>query len=61
MLNRCEEEENCEENWAIFRSIYGTAHVQVYKLMGVTRRASRNFACSSHVGLVQHEEYTAHE
>ena len=22
VLNRCEEEEKCEENWAIFRSIY---------------------------------------
>ena len=38
--------------------IYGTAQVQVYKL---THRASRNFASNSHVGLVRHEEYTAHE
>ena len=42
-------------------NIYGTAHVQVYKLMCVTRRASRNFACNLHVGLVQHKEYTARE
>ena len=38
--------------------IYGTAYVQVYKLTCVTCCASRNFACSSHVGLVRHEEYT---
>ena len=38
---------------------YDTAHVQVYKLTHVTRRASRNFACSSRVGLVRHEEYTS--
>ena len=31
---------------------YGTAHIQVYKLTRVTRCASRNFACNSHVGLV---------
>ena len=40
---------------------YGTAYVQVYKLTRVTRRASRNFACNSCVGLMQHEEYTARE
>ena len=39
---------------------YGTAHVQVYKLTRVTRRALRNFVCNSHVGLVRHE-YTARE
>ena len=36
----------------------GTAHIQVYKQTHVTRRASRNFEDNSHVGLVQHEEYT---
>ena len=41
--------------------LYGTAHIQVYKLTRVTRRASRNFACNSRVGLVQYEEYIAHE
>ena len=41
--------------------IYGTAHVQVYKQMRVTHRASRNFEDNSRVGLVQHEEYTARE
>ena len=40
---------------------YGTAHVQVYKLIRVARRASRNFVHNSRVGLVRHEEYTAHE
>ena len=35
--------------------------MQVYKLKRVTCRALRNFACSSRVGLVQHEEYTARE
>ena len=38
--------------------IYGTAHIQVYKQTHVTCRASRNFEDNSHVGLVQHEEYT---
>ena len=41
--------------------LYGTAHVQVYKLTRVTRRASRNFVCNSRVGLVRHEEYTTRE
>ena len=41
--------------------MYGTAHVQVYKQMRVMHCASRNFACNSRVGLVQHEEYTAHK
>ena len=41
--------------------IYGTAHVQVYKQTCVMRRASRKFEDNSCVGLVQHEEYTAHE
>ena len=45
----------------IYIYIYGTAHVQIYKLTSVTRRASRNFARNSRVGLVQHEEYTARE
>ena len=38
--------------------IYGTAHIQVYKQTHVTRRTSRNFEDNSHVGLVQHEEYS---
>ena len=38
--------------------IYGTAHIQVYKQTHVTSCASRNFEDNSHVGLMQHEEYT---
>ena len=38
-----------------------TAHVQVYKQMHVTHRAWRKFEDNSRVGLVRHEEYTAHE
>ena len=45
----------------LYIEIYGTAHVQVYKLTCVTRHASRNFTCNSCVGLVRHEEYTARE
>ena len=41
--------------------MYGTAHVQIYKQTRVTRCTLRNFACNSCVGLMQHEEYTAHE
>ena len=40
---------------------YGTAHAQVYKQTHVTHRASRNFEDNLCVGLVQHEEYTAHK
>ena len=47
--------------WVHTVVLYGTAQVQVYKLTRVTRHASRSFACNSHVGLVQHEEYTARE
>ena len=48
-------------SYVIATFIYGTAHVQVYKLTRVTCRASRNFACDLRVGLVRHEKYTAHE
>ena len=50
--------------WSVFQypvTNYGTAHVQVYKLTCVMRRASKNFACNLRVGLVQHEEYIARE
>ena len=40
---------------------YGTAHIQVYKQTCVTHRALRNFEDNLRVGLVRHEEYTAHE
>ena len=40
---------------------YGTAHVQVYKQMRVTRHASRNFEDNLRVGLMRHKEYTARE
>ena len=48
-------------SYVIATFIYGTAHIQVYKLTSVTCRASRNFACDLLVGLVRHEKYTAHE
>ena len=41
--------------------MYGTAHVQVYKQTHVMHHASRNFEDNSSVGLIRHEEYTAHE
>ena len=41
--------------------MYGTAHVQVYKQTCVMRHALRNFEDNARVGLVRHEEYTAHE
>ena len=41
--------------------VYGTADVQVYKQMHVTRRASRNIEDDLRVGLVRHKEYTARE
>ena len=46
---------------SLYTVLYGTAHVQVYKLTRVTRRTLRNFVCSSCVGLVLQKEYTAHE
>ena len=44
-----------------FKENYGSAHIQVYKQMCITRRASRNFEDNSRVGLVRHQEYTACE
>ena len=41
--------------------MYGTAHIQVYKKMRVTRRASRNFKDNLRVELVRHQGYTARE
>ena len=41
--------------------IYNIAHIQVYKPTHVTCCASRNFEDNLRVGLVRHEEYTAHK
>ena len=59
--NKCREHFclDCTRSHKNMKTLYSTAHVQVYKQMRVTHRAMRNFACNTCVGLVQHEEYNA--